>query len=94
MFEWDPFKAQSNLQKHGVSFEEATEVFDDALAMHRYDFLHSIHEDRFIAIGESSFSRLLIISYTVRDDIDGEIKIRIISARKANKQEIKSYNAR
>lgn len=85
-FEWDQEKAQSNLVKHGVSFEEAQTVFDDPLYVDFYDPDHSENENRYIIIGMSSVGNILLVSYTERGDI-----IRIISARQVTKQEIKAY---
>jgi uncharacterized DUF497 family protein len=85
-FEWDQEKAQSNLVKHGVSFEEAQTVFDDPLYVDFYDPDHSENENRYIIIGMSSVGNILLVSYTERGDI-----IRIISARQVTKQELKAY---
>jgi uncharacterized DUF497 family protein len=85
-FEWDQEKAQSNLVKHGVSFEEAQTVFDDPLYVDFYDPDHSENENRYIIIGTSSVGNILLVSYTERGDI-----IRIISARQVTKQELKAY---
>ena len=85
-FEWDDEKAISNLEKHGVSFGEATEVFYDPYALEDYDTRHSASESRFVIIGLSS-RRLLYVIYAERTaDI-----IRVISARKANKYEQRFY---
>ena len=81
-FEWDDQKAVENLNKHGVSFGEATEVFYDRNALEAYNPRHSIEEARFIIIGLSS-KRLLFVVYAERaSDL-----IRIVSARKANRTE-------
>jgi len=85
-FEWDPLKAESNLRAHGVSFDEATTVFRDTLSITIADPDHSNSEDRFIDIGLSHRGQLLVVSYTERKD-----RIRIISARPANRAERKSY---
>jgi uncharacterized DUF497 family protein len=85
-FEWDQEKAQSNRDKHGVSFEEAQTVFDDPLYVDFYDPDHSENENRYIIIGTSSVGNILLVSYTERGDI-----IRIISARQVTKQELKAY---
>ncbi|MFM6012585.1 MAG: BrnT family toxin [Dolichospermum sp.] len=85
-FEWDTKKAESNLSKHGISFTEAQTVFDDPLYVDFYDPDHSEAEHRYIIIGESSKNRILLVAYTERED-----KIRIISARKVTKQELKAY---
>lgn len=85
-FQWDKQKAKSNLSKHGISFEEAQTVFDDPLYVDFYDPDHSEDEHRYIIIGESSKSHILLVSYTERGD-----KIRIISARQVTQQERKAY---
>ena len=82
-FEWDSGKARSNLAKHGVSFEEATTVFDDPRAIDAPDF----HDpDRFVLIGRSSLSRVLFVVHCQRGD-----RIRIISARGATASQRKKY---
>ena len=85
-FEWDPFKAHSNLQKHKVSFDEAATVFFNPLAAIFDDEWHSLDEVREILIGHSTQNRLLSVSYTERGD-----RIRIISARLATSQERRDY---
>ena len=85
-FEWDDEKAVGNLEKHGVSFGEATEVFYDPNALEANDPEHSTAEARFFIIGLSS-RRLLYVVYVERE---GDL-VRIISARKANKAERKLY---
>ncbi len=85
-FEWDENKATANLSKHGVSFEEAKTIFDDPLYVDFYDPDRSYEEDRYIIVGESSQSRLLIVSYTERGDT-----IRLISAREVTRSEREAY---
>jgi len=87
-FEWDPRKAASNKAKHGVSFEEASRVFADELALFMADPEHSDEEDRFILLGLSSQVRLLVVVHAHRED-DGVV--RIISARRANTRERTQY---
>lgn len=87
-FDWDPAKAASNLRKHGVSFEEARSVFYDEFALQFYDEPHSSQEARFLMLGMSSDANLLLVCHCERDD---ERVIRIISARKATKQESSFY---
>ncbi len=87
-FEWDENKARSNLKKHGVSFEEAETVFYDENAIEFYDDEHSEWEDRFLLLGISHRMRLLLICHVYREK-NGVI--RIISARKATKNEAKHY---
>ena len=88
-FDWDFQKALSNFKKHGVSFEEAKSVFYDELAIQFYDAKHSQDEDRFLMLGMSNQSRLLLICHCERDSGHS---IRIISARKATKEESKYYS--
>ena len=85
-YEWDEHKAESNLIKHGVAFEEAKTVFDDPLYVDFYDPDHSVSENRYIIIGESCKQRLLFVSYTERGNI-----VRLISAREATPSERKGY---
>jgi len=84
-FEWDKLKAISNKQKHGISFEEAKSIFYDELAVQFYDSGNSqLKEDRFLILGVSSENRILMVCHCERNS--GEV-IRIISARKATKNE-------
>jgi uncharacterized DUF497 family protein len=87
-FEWDPNKAKANLKKHGVSFEEAESVFYDDLATQFYDETPS-GEPRFILLGMSNLSRVLIVVHCERGRKDQ--LLRIISARKATRSEQKYY---
>ncbi len=87
-FEWDTAKAASNKKKHGVSFEEAQSVFYDEFAVQFFDEGNSGSEDRFLMLGFSDEARLLIVCHCERDE--GNI-IRIISARKATKNESYHY---
>lgn len=85
-FEWNPDKAKSNCEKHQVSFEEAATVFNDLLSMTFPDPDHSVGESRYVIIGMSRFGQVLIVSHTDRGET-----IRIISARKATRQERRFY---
>jgi uncharacterized DUF497 family protein len=85
-FEWDSAKAQSNLHKHGVSFDEAATAFADPLAAIFSDPDHSDEEEREILLGCSERNRLLVISFTERDQ-----KLRIISARVATAGERRNH---
>lgn len=87
-FSWDQAKAKSNLKKHGVSFEEAQSVFYDDLAVQFYDD-DSTDEERFLLLGMSNESRILMVVHCEQGD-DGE-ELRIISARKATKNEQQYY---
>ena len=90
-FEWDENKAQINKKKHGVSFEEAATVFDDADALQIFDPDHSESEDRFILLGMSAILRILVVCHCYRAE---DSKIRIISARKATRNESFTYERR
>ncbi|HEX7330528.1 MAG TPA: BrnT family toxin [Pyrinomonadaceae bacterium] len=85
-YEWDQEKAASNLEKHEVSFDEAATVFDDPLYIDFYDPDHSIEEHRYLIMGQSNAGRLLIVSYTARDEV-----IRLISAREMTASERRAY---
>ena len=87
-FEWDKAKSRTNLKKHGVSFEEARSVFFDEYAVQFFDEENSPEEDRFILLGMSSHSRVLVICHCERA---GGSVIRIISARKATTIERSFY---
>ena len=87
-FEWDESKNKANLQKHGISFEEAESVFYDQYALLIADPDHSDTEDRFLLMGLSAKLRLLLVCHCFEVD-DG--LIRIISCRKASKQEMSLY---
>jgi hypothetical protein len=85
-FEWDSAKAASNLEKHGVDFEEAQTVFDDPLAAIFDDEEHSAEEAREIIIGHSVHGRLVLVCFIERPSV-----IRIISARPATRRERQDY---
>jgi uncharacterized protein len=85
--EWNSRKANDNLEKHGVSFDEASTIFDNPLTVFFDDKEHSLGEIREIAVGHSIQNRLLVFSFTEREpDI-----IRIISVRLATRKERKDY---
>jgi hypothetical protein len=85
-FEWDEEKARANLEKHGVSFDEAQTVFDDPLYVDFYDPEHSYEEHRYIIVGESRQGRLLLVSYTERGGVT-----RLISSRETTPAERRDY---
>jgi len=85
-FEWEDAKAKANLEKHNVSFEEASTAFVDNLSLTGRDPDHSIGEHRFVTFGMSTRNRVLVVSHTERGG-----KIRIISARPATRTERKIY---
>jgi uncharacterized DUF497 family protein len=88
-FEWDSEKAETNLAKHGVSFEEATVVFADPLGRIVNDPRHSIGEERYVLLGVSRKRKLLAVMYVGRGDV-----VRLISARIATGQERRDYEER
>ena len=89
-FAWDEAKAEENLGKHGVSFEEASTVFADENARLKHDPDHSQEEDRFLLLGFSAKLRLLIVCHAYREN---EEVIRIILARKATPNERRQYGS-
>ena len=91
-FEWDPQKAKINLKKHKVSFERACTVFKDPNALSIYDEEHSEEDDRWITLGMDISGTLLVVVHIFEQLDENTCKIRIISARKATKKEIKQYN--
>src|SRR5262245_57582254 len=86
-FSWDSRKAESNLRKHGIAFDQAVTVFSDPMALIFDDMVHSENEHREIIIGFSALRRLLLVCFVKRE----EDTIRIVSARRATKVEIKDY---
>ncbi|MBI4025808.1 MAG: BrnT family toxin [Verrucomicrobia bacterium] len=87
-FEWDEGKNHDNQRKHGVSFEEARTVFFDERAVEFFDEEHSESEERFLMLGLSAKLRVLMVCHCLREGGDA---IRIISARKATRNEQKHY---
>ncbi len=85
-FEWDTEKARANENKHGVSFYEASEVFNDDYSLTVSDPDHSLDEERYLIFGKSYQDRYLLVSYTERNS-----RIRIISARLMTSKERKAY---
>ena len=90
-FEWDPRKALENRDKHDVTLDEAATVFRDSKALSIFDPDHSETEDGWITMGISEKGRLLIVIHTFREESEDAVTIRIISSRKATKQEFKTY---
>ncbi|HEY3780172.1 MAG TPA: BrnT family toxin [Fimbriimonadaceae bacterium] len=85
-FEWDEEKAAANLDKHGLSFEEAATVFSDPLYVVFADPDHSSEENRYLIFGNSVQNRLIVVSYTEREDVT-----RLISARMVTSKERSQY---
>ena len=88
IFRWDDRKNKANIKKHGIAFEEAKTVFYDEQAKVYFDPDHSDEEDRFILLGMSVKLRVLVVCHCFRES---ETVVRIISARKADKEEAQDY---
>lgn len=86
MFEWDPDKDRLNQRKHGVCFADTFAVFEDPHALTVDDYEHG--EERFVTMGMDCFARVLLVVYTWREE-----NIRIISARKATRSEVRQYES-
>ena len=86
IFEWDPEKARENEQKHGVTFLEGSEVFDDDHSSSVQDPDHSVDEERHLIFAMSKQGKYLVVSYTERGD-----RIRLISARQMTPRERRAY---
>jgi len=90
-FEWDPNKGELNIRKHKVNFQRAAEVFKDPHAISIFDGEHSQEEDRWITMGSDYNGRILVVSHTFRRIDEDSFRIRIISSKKATKNERKQY---
>ena len=86
IFEWDPKKADGNARKHGVTFDEASTVFGDSLALFMPDPDHSVGERRYLVLGISNQQRLLVVACAERPP-----RTRLISTRRATRQERRRY---
>jgi uncharacterized DUF497 family protein len=86
IFEWDPVKAETNIRKHGVTFDEASTVFGDPLNLLMADPDHSLDEERYVLLGMSNRRRLLVVAFAERPP-----RTRLISARRATRQERRRY---
>lgn len=91
VFEWDIQKAITNNIKHGVTFELASTVFKDPVALSVYDPDHSEHEDRWLTLGLASTGILLVVHHTFVEVDKETVALRIISSRKATKREQLQY---
>jgi len=90
-FDWDPNKAKANLKKHGIAFEQASTLFIDPRMISVFDSEHSEHEDRWATIGIDKNGIVLVVVHTFQQLDANSCRIRMISARKAIKKEIKQY---
>ena len=94
IFEWDAKKAEQNLKKHGVRFEEAKTLFNDPLLITFPDDWHSDSEERLISVGSSARKRVLLVVHTEQEEAEDTIVIRIISCRKVTASERREYEER
>ena len=90
-FDWDAKKARTNQKKHGVPFRLATSLFLDPLASTIFDDEHGDQEDRWVTIGRASNGQILVVVHTSSETDTGELHIHIISARRADRDEIRDY---
>ena len=91
-FEWDPAKARQNVRKHRVTFERGATVFKDANALSVFDDQHSEEEERWITLGLDETGMLLVLSHTYHEETENSARVRLISVRKATKNEKKQYS--
>jgi len=89
--EWDPIKAMENVKKHRISFDRAAEIILDPLAVSIPEEEHSEDEERWVSIGKDRRGSVLVLIHTFLEVSTEECRIRLISARKANKRETKLY---
>lgn len=90
-FEWDENKARQNIRKHRIRFEEAKTVFNDPLLITFPDENHAHIEERWLSVGVSAESRVLLVVHTEQEKMSNTTVIRIISARKASASERRVY---
>jgi uncharacterized DUF497 family protein len=90
-FDWDPVKARTNYAKHGVSFNQALTVFSDPLALSVLDRSSPTPEERWITIGQASLGNILVVVHTHVEVDETTIHIRLISARRATRNEQRQY---
>ena len=90
-FEWDPVKAQTNFNKHGLDFERAATVLRDPLALTIPDQEHSETEARWVTLGKDATARYVLVVHTFETLADNRVRIRLISARRPTKAEVHDY---
>ena len=90
-FEWDSTKARENARKHGITFERAATVFLDAEALSLFDLEHRQDEERWITLGLDREGTLLVVCHTYGEETETNARIRIISGRKATRNEAKQH---
>ena len=90
-FEWDNVKARQNAKKHRITFERGTTVFLDPGALSLFDEYHSEEEERWITLGLDRTGTLVVVCHTYSEETETSARIRLISARKAKRNETKQY---
>jgi uncharacterized DUF497 family protein len=90
-FDWDPNKARTNRKNHGIAFEQASTIFLDPRMISIFDTEHSKHEDRWVTIGIDKNGVLLVVVHTFQQLAADSCRVRVISARKATRKELKQY---
>jgi uncharacterized DUF497 family protein len=90
-FEWNPSKARRNIKDHGIAFERAATDFLDPEALSEFDEEHSHDEDRWLTLGLDRAGSLLVVCHTYREETAVSARIRLISARRASKNEARQY---
>lgn len=90
-FEWDPTKADSNLRKHGISFEAAAGAFRDPMALSLYDGRQADREERWATLGRDRADRVVVVVHTFVESAPDQFRVRLISARKATRGERATY---
>lgn len=94
-FEWDVDKERINIARHKLNFSEASHVFSDIFQLNLFDDEHSVEEDRWVVIGEIPNMKIVVVVHTVRQSrCNNDVTVRIISARKATKNERTNYFSR
>ena len=90
-FEWNPAKARQNAKKHRITFERGATIFLDPNALSLFDEQHSEDEERWITLGLDHTGTVLVTCHTYREETETSARVRLISARKATKNETKQY---
>ena len=90
-FEWDPVKARTNFNKHGVDFERAAQVFRDPLALTIPDEKHSASEVRWVTLGKDATGQYVLVVHTFEQVTNEQARVRIISARRPTRAEVYAY---
>ncbi|MCI0469717.1 MAG: BrnT family toxin [Nitrospirae bacterium] len=89
--EWDEKKNKANIEKHGISFREAYEIFEDPFIASSLDKRFDYYDERWVSFGITKSSKVIAVGHLYWLSADGEEYIRIITARKATKKEREQY---